>query len=98
MRQAELCSAAILTFSGPAFASEGKYGGHLIAAFSADPGGFDPAMVRVMSHVVIEQVYGTLLNLDHDAVPYAGLAESWEQSEDGLGLNYVLILNSTARR
>ena len=92
MRQAAIMfSAAILTFSGPAFASEGKYGGHLIAAFSADPGGFDPAMgPSGMSHVVIEQVYGTLLNLDHDAVPYAGLAESWEQSEDGLKWTFKL--------
>ena len=84
-------SAAILTFSGSTFASEGKYGGHLIAAFSADPGGFDPAMgPSGMSHVVIEQVYGTLLNLDHNAVPYAGLAESWEQSEDGLKWTFKL--------
>ena len=45
---------AILTFSGPTFASEGKYGGHLIAAFSADPGGLIQLWVSGMSHVVIE--------------------------------------------
>lgn len=76
---------------GISIAAEGKYGGKLVAAFSADPAGFDPARgPSGMSHVVIEQVYGTLLNLDADAQPYAGLAESWSQSEDALTWTFKL--------
>jgi peptide/nickel transport system substrate-binding protein len=72
-------------------AEDGVRGGTLVAAFSADPGGFDPAQgPSGMSHVVIEQVYGTLLNLDADAKPYAGLAESWSQSDDGLTWTFKL--------
>ena len=39
-----------------------KRGGILKAAFSADPAGFDPVRgPSGMSHVVIEQVYSTLM-------------------------------------
>ena len=77
--------------AGTAVSQDGKYGGKLVAAFAADPGGFDPARgPSGMSHVVIEQVYSTLLNLDADAQPYAGIAESWSQSEDGLAWTFKL--------
>ena len=77
--------------SGSAAAEEGKHGGTLVAAFSADPGGFDPARgPSGMSHVVIEQVYSTLLNLDENAKPYAGIAESWSVAEDGLSWTFTL--------
>src|SRR5262245_33030769 len=60
-------------------------GGTLIAAFSADPAGFDPVRgPSGMSHVVIEQVYSTLMALDADAKPYPELAERFEASPDGL--------------
>ncbi len=66
-------------------AGEPVRGGVLKAAFSADPAGFDPARgPSGMSHVVIEQVYSTLMGLDPDANPYPDLAESYEVSEDGL--------------
>lgn len=72
-------------------AQDGRYGGKLVAAFSADPGGFDPARgPSGMSHVVIEQVYSTLLNLDENAKPYAGIAEDWSQAEDGLSWTFKL--------
>ena len=55
-----------------------KQGGVLKAAFSADPAGFDPVRgPSGMSHVVIEQVYSTLMALDPDAKPYPELAESF---------------------
>ena len=60
-----------------------RHGGVLQAAFSADPAGFDPVRgPSGMSHVVIEQVYSTLMNLDHDAKPYPDLAESYTVSPD----------------
>jgi peptide/nickel transport system substrate-binding protein len=66
-------------------------GGVLKMAFSADPAGFDPAMgPSGMSHVVIEQVYSTLMSLDPDANPHPDLAERFEMSEDGLTYTFYL--------
>jgi peptide/nickel transport system substrate-binding protein len=66
-------------------------GGVLKAAFSADPAGFDPQRgPSGMSHVVIEQVYSTLMALDPDAKPYPELAESHEISNDGLVYTFKL--------
>jgi peptide/nickel transport system substrate-binding protein len=91
---AGLTAAAALTIAGPcgrAAAATGKPGGKLIAAFSADPAGFDPQRgPSGMSHVVIEQVYSTLMALDPDAKPYPELAESYEMSDDGLTYTFKL--------
>ena len=66
-------------------------GGILRLAFSADPAGMDPALgPSGMSHVVIEQVYSTLMSLDPDAQPYPDLAESYEVSDDGLEYTFHL--------
>ena len=78
-------------FTPQVFAAEGKQGGTLIAAFSADPAGFDPVRgPSGMSHVVIEQVYSTLMLLDPDAKPIPGLAESYQVSSDGLTYTFKL--------
>ncbi len=86
-----LATGSLITASvRPAWA-QGKPGGTLIAAFSADPAGFDPQRgPSGMSHVVIEQVYSTLMALDPDAKPYPELAESFEVSEDGLTYTFKL--------
>jgi len=77
-------------FSSAAFAAP-KRGGILKAAFSADPAGFDPVRgPSGMSHVVIEQVYSTLMALDADAKPYPELAESFQVSDDGLQYTFKL--------
>src|SRR3989441_2839219 len=74
-----------------ALAAEPKPGGVLKAAFSADPAGFDPVRgPSGMSHVVIEQVYSTLMALDPDANPYPELAESFETAPDGLEYKFKL--------
>jgi len=71
--------------------AEPKRGGVLKAAFSADPAGFDPVRgPSGMSHVVIEQVYSTLMALDPDAKPYPELAESYEVSDHGLQYTFKL--------
>ncbi len=68
-----------------------KRGGTLRAAFSADPAGFDPQRgPSGMSHVVIEQVYSTLMALDPDAKPYPEVAESYQVSDDGLQYTFKL--------
>src|SRR5689334_15280836 len=74
-----------------ALGAEPKRGRVLKAAFSADPAGFDPVRgPSGMSHVVIEQVYSTLMALDPDANPYPELAESFETSGDGLEYTFKL--------
>ncbi len=74
-----------------ALAAEPVKGGMLRLAFSADPAGFDPARgPSGMSHVVIEQVYSTLMSLDPDAVPYPDLAERYELTPDGLQYTFHL--------
>lgn len=75
----------------PAMAEDPMRGGTLKLGFSADPAGFDPARgPSGMSHVVIEQIYSTLMSLDPDAVPYPDLAEKFEQSADGLEYTFHL--------
>jgi peptide/nickel transport system substrate-binding protein len=82
----------ILAGARPALADDTpKRGGILKAAFSADPAGFDPVRgPSGMSHVVIEQVYSTLMALDPDAKPYPELAESYDVSADGLEYTFKL--------
>ena len=79
-------------FPGAVFAEDTPVkGGILKVAFSADPAGFDPSMgPSGMSHVVIEQVYSTLMSVDPDAVPYADLATGYEASDDGLTYTFKL--------
>jgi peptide/nickel transport system substrate-binding protein len=74
-----------------AAAAAPRRGGILKAAFSADPAGFDPVRgPSGMSHVVIEQVYSTLMALDPEAKPYPELAESYEATPDGLQYTFKL--------
>lgn len=84
--------AGLSQFPGQVFAQESPVsGGTLKVAFSADPAGFDPALgPSGMSHVVIEQIYSTLMSVDTEAVPYPDLAESYEVSEDGLTYTFKL--------
>lgn len=77
--------------SGPVAAQQPVRGGALKVAFSADPAGFDPARgPSGMSHVVIEQIYSTLMSLDPDAKPYPDLATRYEVSPDGLEYTFYL--------
>lgn len=84
--------AGLSVHPGQLFAQETPVsGGTLKVAFSADPAGFDPALgPSGMSHVVIEQIYSTLMSVDTDAVPYPDLAESYEVSDDGLTYTFKL--------
>ena len=78
-------------FAPRAVAAVPQRGGVLKAAFSADPAGFDPVRgPSGMSHVVIEQLYSTLMALDPDAKPYPELAESSKASDDGLAYTFIL--------
>src|SRR3954469_9219175 len=86
-------SLAAVSLLTPRFvlAAAPKRGGILKAAFSADPAGFDPQRgPSGMSHVVIEQVYSTLMALHPDAKPYPELAEKFDVSADGLEYTFTL--------
>lgn len=86
-----LAGVPLMPWSAVAQDGQPVSGGVLKLAFSADPAGFDPAMgPSGMSHVVIEQVYSTLMSLDPDANPYPDLAERFEMSEDGLEYTFFL--------
>src|SRR5262249_2748324 len=91
---AGLTAAAALAAAAPwgrSASAAAKPGGTLVAAVSADPSGFHPQpRPSGMSHVVIEQVYSTLMALDPDAKPYPELAESHEVSDDGLTYTFKL--------
>lgn len=96
-RRALLASATALVafpfFSGTVRAQEGTPvdGGVLRLGFSADPAGMDPALgPSGMSHVVIEQIYSTLMSLDPEAQPYPDLAERYEVSDDGMQYTFFL--------
>lgn len=70
---------------------EPRRGGTLTAAFSADPAGFDPVRgPSGMSHVVMEQVYSTLMSLTPDNEVEPDLAKSYELSDDGLTYTFKL--------
>lgn len=94
--KASVAAAAVMAVGlplgmAPAFADGPVRGGVLKLAFSADPAGFDPARgPSGMSHVVIEQVYSTLMSLDPDAKPYPDLATGYEVSDDGKTYTFKL--------
>ncbi len=72
-------------------AASPRRGGKLTAAFAADPAGLDPVRgPSGMSHVVIEQVYSTLMSLTPDNRVYPDLAQSYHVSKDGLTYTFKL--------
>lgn len=74
-------------------ASEGGpvEGGTLVVAISSDPGHLNPAITTSgATHTASELMYNGLVELDDDANPVPGLAESWEITEDGAVYTFTL--------
>ena len=70
---------------------DSKSGGVLVAAYQADPVGFDPGVVGAMSsYLIIEQVYDTLVEYDGNMGIVPALAESWDVSDDNLEIVFNL--------
>jgi peptide/nickel transport system substrate-binding protein len=66
-------------------------GGTLTAAWAQDPVGLDPHVTSAYSSFqVLENVLDTLVTLDAEQNVQPSLAESWELSEDGLTLSFML--------
>ncbi|MBA2731435.1 MAG: ABC transporter substrate-binding protein [Acidobacteria bacterium] len=72
----------IFSVSGRADAPQ--YGGSIIVAVSADPGGLNPAITTQGGvHLVCGSIFSGLVAHDFDLNPVPDVAESWEVSPDG---------------
>ena len=66
-------------------------GGRLVLARTGDIDNLDPHLATAFqTYQALELVYDTLIELDPDLNPVAGLAESWEYSDDGTTLTLTL--------
>ncbi|MFS8479680.1 MAG: ABC transporter substrate-binding protein [Micromonosporaceae bacterium] len=66
-------------------------GGTLVVGYTAEPNTLDPWKATQFQAVhLLEQVYGTLTQLDKDLNVVPGLAEKWEYSDDNTTLSMTL--------
>ena len=71
--------------------SDGGAGQDLVVGVTTDVDTLDPWTATQFQAVnVLQNVYGTLTELDDDLSVVPGLAQSWEVSEDGLTLTFAL--------
>jgi peptide/nickel transport system substrate-binding protein len=69
----------------------GKTGGVLVVGYTADPNTLDPWKATQFQAVhLLEQIYGTLTQLDTDLAVSPGLAEKWQYSDDNRTLTFTL--------
>lgn len=82
-----LGAAAVARAESPATATDGT----LVIGVTTDPDTLFPWKATQFQAVnVLQNIYGTLTEFDQDLNVVAGLAESWEVSEDGLTLTMQL--------
>src|SRR5918998_4352017 len=68
-----------------------KAGGTLVVGYTADPNTLDPWKVTQFQALhLLEQVYGTLTQLDADLNVVPGLAEKWQYADDNKTLTLTL--------
>ncbi|HEX6685625.1 MAG TPA: ABC transporter substrate-binding protein [Candidatus Limnocylindrales bacterium] len=68
-----------------------KTGGTLVVGYTADPNTLDPWKVTQFQALhMLEQVYGTLTQLDADLNVVPGLAEKWELTDENKTLTLTL--------
>jgi len=66
-------------------------GGTLVVGYPVDPNSLDPWKATQFQSVhLLEQIYGTLTQLDKDLNVVPGLAESWEYADDNTTLTLTL--------
>lgn len=66
-------------------------GGSLVVGITSDPDTLFPWKATQFQAVnVLQNIYGTLTEFDQDLNVVPGLAESWEPSEDGLTVTFML--------
>lgn len=70
---------------------KGSTGGTLVVGYTADPNTLDPWKATQFQAVhLLEQVYGTLTQLDLDLNVVPGLAEKWQYADDNTTLTLTL--------
>lgn len=75
----------------PAVPTEIPKGGKLVWAVTQDVTNFDPAQTSgYINRTIMQNIYETLIKLDHDYVIKPGLATRWESSEDGKSWTFYL--------
>ena len=90
-----LVAAAALVASGCSGGSSGggggAAGGTLVVGYTADPNTLDPWKATQFQAVhMLEQIYGTLTELDADLNVVPGLAEKWQYGDDNRTLTLTL--------
>lgn len=66
-------------------------GGTLVVGYTADPNTLDPWKATQFQAVrLLEQIYGTLTQLDADLGVVPGLAEKWQYADDNKTLTFTL--------
>lgn len=69
----------------------GGTGGSLVVGVTSDPDTLFPWKATQFQAInVVQNLYGTLTEFDQDLNVIPGLAESWEPSEDGLTVTFML--------
>ena len=90
---AALLLAAVL-FSA-VYGNEPKYGGTVVVAVTADPGGLNPAVTTQGGvHLICGSIFSGLVAQDFDLNPVPDLAERWEVSPDGRVFTFYLPPNA----
>ncbi len=84
----------ICLFGGVAVAQE--YGGTLIVPTSGEPASLAPQIIYEGTAAnICDNIYSSLLVMDHGHYSYGDLAKSWEISADGLTYTFLLHENVT---
>ena len=74
---------------------ESQYGGTVVVAVSADPGGLNPAITTQGGvHLICGSIFSGLVAQDFDLNPVPDLAESWDVSPDGKTYTFFLAKNA----
>ncbi|MEJ7624413.1 MAG: ABC transporter substrate-binding protein [Pyrinomonadaceae bacterium] len=74
---------------------EPQYGGTVVVAVSADPGGLNPAITTQGGvHLICGSIFSGLVAQDFDLNPVPDLAESWYVSPDGKTYTFFLARNA----
>jgi len=77
--------------SGGGSSDRGATGGTLVVGYTVDPNTLDPWKATQFQAVhLLEQMYGTLTQLDADLNVVPGLAEKWQYSDDNTTLTLTL--------
>jgi peptide/nickel transport system substrate-binding protein len=91
----QVCAALFLIFTIGVFANPPKYGGSVVVAVTADPGGLNPAVTTQGGvHLVCGSIFSGLVAQDFDLNPVPDLAERWEISSDGQTYTFYLAPNA----